>query len=314
MGDIPQNSTGYIVAPFKASSKFPVYVYNNIDVSVHSIADFSSNEETTDKDIAFHSDEQSYQSAFLKVKHCLENGEANKIVLARKETANNITTNHTALFINACRKYPHCYIALIKTTRHGVWLTATPELLYKTHLSHGHTTALAGTMKWSDSENGKLWSTKNIKEQQMVTDYIKGRLTDHYIAFSLANPRTIKAGALAHLQTDFTIETGKHSALELLQILHPTPAVAGTPLQVAIRAIEQAEGENFRQYYTGFNGFLNHKKYGTQCYVSLRLMNIDNGNNVHLYAGGGILPESTLEQEWHETALKLNTMKSLFNT
>ena len=313
LANVPPDSTGYIIAPFKASSKYPVYVYNGIDVSVHTTDDFSDIENVSSKGIVFHSDKENYKSAFLKIKHYLKNGEANKIVLARKESAHIAKANHIALFLEACSKYPHCYIALIKVPQHGVWLTATPELLYKANKGYGYTTALAGTMPWRDFECGKQWSTKNIKEQQMVTDYIRSRLITNNITFSSMPPNTIKAGALAHLRTDFTLDACQHGAVELLQLLHPTPAVAGAPLQSAIKAIEHAESENFRQYYSGFSGFLNHEEYGTQCYVSLRLMHFDNSNNVNLYAGGGILPESTLEQEWHETALKLQTMKSLFD-
>jgi isochorismate synthase len=37
-------------------------------------------------------------------------------------------------------------------------------------------------------------------------------------------------------------------------------------------------------------------------------MNIE-GNHYHLYAGGGLLKDSILEQEWQETEAKLETMR-----
>jgi isochorismate synthase len=46
----------------------------------------------------------------------------------------------------------------------------------------------------------------------------------------------------------------------------------------------------------------------THLYVSLRCMNIE-GNHYHLYAGGGLLKDSILEQEWQETEAKLETMR-----
>ena len=48
----------------------------------------------------------------------------------------------------------------------------------------------------------------------------------------------------------------------------------------------------------------------THLYVSLRCMNIE-GSHYHLYAGGGLLKDSILEQEWQETEAKLETMRSL---
>ena len=61
-----------------------------------------------------------------------------------------------------------------------------------------------------------------------------------------------------------------------------------------------------RRYYSGFMGPL--QTPSTHLYVSLRCMNIE-GNIYHLYAGGGLLRDSTLEQEWQETEAKLETMR-----
>jgi isochorismate synthase len=49
----------------------------------------------------------------------------------------------------------------------------------------------------------------------------------------------------------------------------------------------------------------------THLYVSLRCMKIT-GNDCTLYAGGGLLRDSVLDQEWHETEVKMQTMKALF--
>ena len=48
----------------------------------------------------------------------------------------------------------------------------------------------------------------------------------------------------------------------------------------------------------------------THLYVSLRCMNID-GSICHLYAGGGLLKDSILNQEWLETEAKLQTMRQI---
>ena len=49
----------------------------------------------------------------------------------------------------------------------------------------------------------------------------------------------------------------------------------------------------------------------TELYVNLRCARID-GHVAHLYAGGGILPTSELEQEWTETEEKLKTIGNVF--
>ena len=50
----------------------------------------------------------------------------------------------------------------------------------------------------------------------------------------------------------------------------------------------------------------------THLYVSLRCMNIDH-DTCHLYAGGGLLKDSILEQEWQETEAKLETIRKVIN-
>jgi len=44
----------------------------------------------------------------------------------------------------------------------------------------------------------------------------------------------------------------------------------------------------------------------------LRCMMI-NDDGYHLYAGGGLLRESTMEQEWRETEQKLETMRRVLD-
>ena len=64
-----------------------------------------------------------------------------------------------------------------------------------------------------------------------------------------------------------------------------------------------------RQYYSGYLGPINYPQ-STHLYVSLRCMQIERSRYL-LYAGGGLLRESSEEKEWQETEAKLATMRSL---
>jgi isochorismate synthase len=70
-----------------------------------------------------------------------------------------------------------------------------------------------------------------------------------------------------------------------------------------------ANESNERLYYSGFAGPLNLNG-NTHLYVSLRCMQMQT-NTCKLYAGGGILKESTEESEWKETEAKLSAMQQL---
>ena len=70
------------------------------------------------------------------------------------------------------------------------------------------------------------------------------------------------------------------------------------------------ENEGYdRSYYSGFIGWLDPKG-KTDLYVNLRCMNIL-PQTFTLYAGGGLLAASQLEDEWQETEDKLDTMRRI---
>ena len=94
----------------------------------------------------------------------------------------------------------------------------------------------------------------------------------------------------------------------MLQLLHPTPAVCGLPKEEAYHFIIEHEGYD-RSYYSGFIGWLDTKG-KTDLYVNLRCMNIL-PQTFTLYAGGGLLAASQLEDEWQETEDKLDTMRRI---
>jgi len=217
------------------------------------------------------------------------------------------------LFYRACAMYPRLFIALVDTPQSGCWLTATPEILLDGKGSEWRTIALAGTMKLEGEQlNGEgeslTWSTKNIQEQRIVSTYITECLEQFTSDFREDGPRSVRAANLVHLRSDFTFKLADNEHIgDLLQALHPTPAVCGLPKRETFNFIISNE-HTPRRYYSGFMGPLGLDE--THLYVSLRCMNIED-SICHLYAGGGLLKDSILEQEWLETEAKLQTMRQL---
>ena len=255
-----------------------------------------------------------YKIDFANYHSQLENGNFRKIVLARcADEEMPMGVEKMDLFYKACEMYPRLFIALVETPQTGCWLTATPEILLDGKAQDWRTIALAGTMKLEgDQLNGEgetlTWSTKNIQEQRIVATYITECLEQFTGDFREEGPRTVRAANLVHLRSDFTFKLADNDHIgDVLQALHPTPAVCGLPKREAFNFIVKNE-HTPRRYYSGFMGPLNMDD--THLYVSLRCMNIE-GNKCHLYAGGGLLKDSTEEQEWQETEAKMETMKRL---
>jgi isochorismate synthase len=303
---------GFVVAPFEVKADQPVVL---IQGKTETIA--LSNEQLTADDgkNRLPSDMSNYYKVdFANYHSQLEADKFRKIVLARcadEQMPNGVKP--IDLFYRACQLYPRLFIALVDTEKSGCWLTATPEILLDGHGADWRTIALAGTMKLEgdqlDGEGETLtWSTKNIQEQRIVATYITECLEQFTDDFREEGPRTVRAANLVHLRSDFTFKLADNNKIgDLLQALHPTPAVCGLPKREAFKFIVKNE-HTPRRYYSGFMGPVTQED--THLYVSLRCMNID-GDVCHLYAGGGLLKDSVEEQEWLETEAKMETMKKL---
>jgi len=305
---------GFVLAPFEVNDHQPVLLiqgkYEKVSLPVipSSCVEVQKGEDSKDGPTSF------YKIDFANYHSQLEADKFRKIVLARcadEKLHGNIEPME--LFYKACAMYPRLFIALVETEKSGCWLTATPEILLDGKANDWRTIALAGTMKLKgDQLNGEgetlTWSTKNIQEQRIVATYITECLEQFTGNFREEGPRTVRAANLVHLRSDFTFKLDdNHHIGDILSTLHPTPAVCGLPKREAFQFIVRNE-HTPRRYYSGFMGPLGSTE--THLYVSLRCMNID-GDTCHLYAGGGLLKDSTEEQEWLETEAKMETMRRL---
>lgn len=303
---------GFVVAPFQVSESCPLLVIRPDRVTRLPVEPPRLRVPPLQRADGYYDE---YAIDFANFHAQLLSGTFRKIVLARSATIELAdAASPRQLFWQACQRYPRLFIALVALPDGTCWLTATPEILLEGTGSQWRTIALAGTMQLEgDDLNGEgeraRWSTKNIQEQRYVATYIAECLERFSIDFSEAGPRTVRAANLVHLRSDFTFTLGDDSRVgSLLDALHPTPAVCGLPKRAALDFIVANE-HSPRQYYSGFMGPLGMDG-ATHLYVSLRCMHIS-GRRCQLYAGGGLLPDSQLEQEWLETEAKLQTMRGL---
>lgn len=229
-----------------------------------------------------------------------------KAILSRIKPAD-VPENFSAIkaFSSLCKRLPDAFVYLHYTPQFGMWMGATPEPLLVQTNDGFFTVSLAGTKKHSDKI---VWGVKELEEQDFVTEYIEQLLTDASIGYERQNTQTIKAGKMAHLKTVFHLKTGFNVG-ELLNKLHPTPAVCGLPKDQAMSLIADVEGYN-RQLYTGFVGPNTEQ---LKVFVNLRCMQLFK-NKALIYVGGGITKNSDPEQEWNETELKASTMLEVMIT
>jgi isochorismate synthase len=244
----------------------------------------------------------------------INNQEFKKVVLSRKEIIKLEKFDLNATFNKLVQLYPSTFVYCFYHPKIGIWMGATPEQLVKANVNVFETMALAGTQKDYGSEE-IVWEKKEREEQQYVTDYIVNQLQDATLEISVTEPYSLKAGSVWHLKTDIwgVLNTG-FSLKEVINLLHPTPAVCGLPKEVSKVFI--LENENYdRAFYTGFLGELNTSfavdSVSSSLFVNLRCMQIRN-SQAHLYMGCGITKDSIPENEWMESINKSMTMKRVF--
>lgn len=252
-----------------------------------------------------------YMQQVKTIRKQISTGYFQKSVLSRiKMVKGNYLKFARKIFDETCRRHPNAFVYLFKSDHH-FWLGASPEPLLRLQDGIASTVSLAGTRTHS-LVNMKLgnWTMKEVLEQEYVTRYIHDILREFNIKdYRVTSPYVKKAGDLVHLRTDFSFRYAqvKNRIWELLDSLHPTPAVAGQPKDEAISFIKQLEPHD-REYYAGFLGPMISDD-SVDLFVNLRCMKIT-PDYLSLFIGGGITLESMPEDEWEETQWKA---KSLLN-
>lgn len=299
---------GFVFAPFEANDTTPVVTIKGKPVSFNSDHTGGQDSALPCRITREKADRQQYGRDFDAFHRLVEKGMASKIVLARAEDVETDTVADAfRMFAEACRQNPHCFVALVRTTVAGTWLTATPEILLERCGGEYRTMALAGTMSLCGDTEECVWSEKNRTEQRLVADYIRGIVKEYTCDLTEDGPYTFHAGGLVHLRTDFRFRAdGATQPGDIISRLHPTPAVCGFPMALCREFIVDHESGT-REYYSGFCGPVSATD--THLYVTLRCMKV-NGTTLTLYAGGGILSDSRVEEEWNETVCKMQAMKA----
>jgi isochorismate synthase len=252
-----------------------------------------------------------------------------KVVLSREQEVfftnksenqyNELEINPFTIFEKLCETYSSAFVSLWHIPQVGTWAGATPETLVSVDTNGVFKTmALAGTQAYTPEKttSNAVWTQKEIEEQALVSRYIINSFkTVRVREFEEEGPKTVIAGNLMHLQTDFwtNIQEIHYPQLPtvMLGLLHPTSAVCGMPKPQALQFI--LENENYsRSFYSGFLGPVNIQE-ETHLFVNLRCMQLFE-KSCKIYAGCGITEDSNPEKEWNETVLKTQTMMRIFKT
>jgi isochorismate synthase len=260
------------------------------------------------------SDIDSWSAAVTSAADAVRAGAFEKVVLARPFNLDVKGLFNVPRALDRLREsYPGCYIFAV--SRHGkTFLGASPEQLVKLSDGEVRTACLAGSIRRGDDPEedealGRelLENPKDQVEHAVVVKAIREALGPLCTELDVPDePELMTVSNVHHLHTPVRGRMSNGASLfDLVDRLHPTPAVGGYPKDEAVAFIRENEPFD-RGWYASPIGWIDVHGNG-EFAVALRSALLVPRRAV-LFAGCGIVDGSDPESEYAESEVKLRPM------
>jgi menaquinone-specific isochorismate synthase len=206
------------------------------------------------------------------------------------------------------------YVFLFEPVPGSAIVGAAPETVATLRDGVFHATAVAGSIRRGESPREQaelaarlLASEKDRVEQRIALDDMVARLgtVAHQIRTD-PQPHVLALARIQHLETEIRASVPSDvGILDVLRLLHPTPAVCGLPRDSAMAFLSEVEPFE-RGWYSGPVGLFDAE--GNGVFVPALRMGVSTGSGWRLFAGAGIVEGSVPSLEWEETAIKFEPM------
>jgi menaquinone-specific isochorismate synthase len=247
-----------------------------------------------------------------KVMGQIQSGDVDKVVLAKRLTLTSSKPLDAFELLKRLKaKVPLSYHFCFQFESGQAFVGASPEQLYARSMRRIDSEAQAGTRVRGQTpdedavlELELMASDKDRREHELVLLDIDQTMSKLCIDHGVRdNRQVIKLPNVQHLRSRLSgILNESMTDQEILQALHPTPAVCGTPRAKAMQVIRDCESFD-RGYYAGPIGYVS--GVGAEFAVALRSGLVE-GHHIHLFAGAGIVMGSVADEETREIANKLS--------
>lgn len=251
-----------------------------------------------------------YLRAVAEATAAIAAGELNKVVLARMLVVQSEIPFDGASILSRLReREPNAYVFAVQG-----FIGATPELLVARRGRTVVSRPLAGTARRhadpaldNEAATSLASSPKDLAEHAFVVEAIVSALEPICSDVRVDGPHPVATGAMWHLGTriEGTLQDPSMTSLDVAGLLHPTPAVCGTPTDSARAFIAGHEGFD-RTLYAGLVGWQDASGDGEWA-VALRCAEVRE-KIATLFAGAGIVAASDPERELAETDAKFDVM------
>jgi menaquinone-specific isochorismate synthase len=266
-------------------------------------------------------EEEKWRNQVSKAIDAIKSGRLEKVVLARDLKANSTTKIDLNNLLQKLEiEYPSTWVFLVD----GL-VGATPELLVRLNKSLITSRVLAGTIQKTGNEDRDLAlaaslakSSKDLEEHEYAVKSVADSLAPFCSSTNVPeSPFVLHLSNVMHLATDVTgvlNDSAKQADIfTLIENLHPTAAVCGTPTNVAKKLISEFETMN-RSRYAGPVGWIDAQGDG-EIAIALRCGELSDGNkSIRIFAGCGIVAGSDPITEYAESQAKLMPMRTALET
>ena len=285
---------------------------NSIDWSVLEKSQEESSLLSVDRDRS--QDPEYFKSVVSSALDLIAAGELSKIVIAHTtEILSVVPFNVIKSLANLRELHPDCYIFSTGNGKGQNFVGASPERLLSVQNKQLVTDALAGSSPRGANNtedlhlaNLLLKNRKEKREHHAVRDFVIERLRDVGLKPQQLPLQLLKLSNIQHLWTPiYGHLPSEIEPLEIVELLHPTPAVAGVSTKAACDKIRQYE-EVDRALYAAPLGWVDYEG-NWEFIVGIRSALID-GDRATLYAGAGIVSGSNPDKEFAEVQLKLQSL------
>ena len=270
--------------------------------------------------------EESYRRLVRSALEQLAAGNLDKVVAARRASVKLSEGAHPALVRELLLRLSERFeVATTFAIGRGpsTFLGSTPELLLHTENGMLHTAALAGSRPRSNdpSADGRLAAEllanpKERAEHAAVVDHLYARLRSAGVSFvdPLGEPAVNSLPGIHHLHTSLrgAVDTPPGELWRLAALLHPTPAVGGLPTSPALDFLRSEETFQ-RGWFAAPLGYCDLQGNG-ELALALRCGLLrEHSAEMAVFAGAGVMEDSTPEGELDETLTKLGAMLSVLD-
>jgi len=255
-----------------------------------------------------------YQQSFERIQHYIREGDCYQVNFAQRFSAR-ASGDPWRAYTDLRQINPAPFGAFLRHPQMTI-LSSSPERFLKVREGRVETKPIKGTRPRGRMPEEDFYlvealseSIKDRAENLMIVDLLRNDLSKTCQLGSVKVPHLFEVESFASVHHLVSTVTGEldpaNHALDLLRGCFPGGSITGAPKIRAMEIIEELETLR-RGVYCGSIGYIGYD--GTMdTNIAIRTM-VHSGNNIHFWAGGGIVSDSIAQREYQESFDKASSL------